>query len=202
MRFAFKFDKTSEYRVTSISMLLFIDAVVDNQCKFTLPAVVALVKDFASSEIQTSMEGIKMEFKGTLNVKQQRSLICPYFLRHIKTHFYYQLINPNSTHIRDYTRDAINERLELNPVFLKYQEDEFKVTKLAKGENVIVEVSLDIGEMMIRYKFTLWQVLNRIWIEYLAVFVVLYLVGEKIKDYLFRNQYLAAWEVIPWKKLR
>lgn len=78
----------------------------------------------------------------------------------------------------------------------------FKVTKLAKGENVIVEVSLDIGEMMIRYKFTLWQVLNRIWIEYLAVFVVLYLVGEKIKDYLFRNQYLAAWEVIPWKKLR
>lgn len=204
MTFTFKFNKTPEYHVVSISVLMFIDTVVKNQCEFTIPAVIVVDKDFATSQdLKTTVtQGIKIEVKGSLLVKQQRALTCPLFLKNIKTHFFHNLIRANSTSIRDYSVDAVNERLETNPVFLRNVEDGLRITKLTKDENVNIDIKLQIGDIMLRYKYTLWQVLNRMWIEYLSVFIVFYLLGEKVKDYVFRNQYLAAWEIIPWKKLR
>lgn len=184
--------------------MIFIDTEVKNQCKFILPAVIAVDKAFTISEVlsTTTTQGIKMELQGTLLVKQQRPLICPFFLKNIKTHFFYNLLNQNSTHIRDYSVDTVNVILKTNPVFLKYQEDDFKITKITKDENFKIDVRLDIGDIMLRYNYTFWQVLNRMWIEYLSFFIVLYLFGEKVKSYIFQNQYLAAWEIIPWKKIR
>ncbi|XP_063697664.1 transmembrane protein 231 [Culicoides brevitarsis] len=197
MKFSFSFDLIPTYKVTSFQLLIFLDSFVEAQCKFKLPTVIAIDKEFA----EKSIHGSKMSVKGALLAKQQRALTCPYFLRGIKTHFFYNLIIDNATQTHEFSNEAIMEKLFLNPVYLKFQEETSKVTK-SRTESFTMDLTVDVEEIMLRYHYTLWQIVNRIWIQYLAVFVIFYICGEKIKDYLFRNQYLAAWEVVPWKKLR
>uniref|UniRef100_A0A336M9W9 Transmembrane protein 231 n=1 Tax=Culicoides sonorensis TaxID=179676 RepID=A0A336M9W9_CULSO len=201
LRFSFEFDTLPAYFVQSVSVLIQIDSEIESQCKFNVPAMIILEKHYQPQMISSNFTSMEVKLNGNLVSKQRRALVCPFFLRNIKSHFYYNVLDTNSSHIDDYSFEKIQCQLEMNPIFLKFEEENERKFD-SKELNFKFELKVDVDDIMIRYQFTLWQIVNQIWIQYVAVLVVFYILGEKIKDYIFRNQYLAAWEVIPWRKLK
>lgn len=197
MTFSFSFDSPATQTLTSVSMILFFETTIENQCTFLLPTALIYEKTFHKS---MEIHGLQLKSSGSMSLFQQRALQCPYFMRNIKSHFNYRLLNHNSTEIIDYKADKIQENLKQNPAFLKYDEDSIKMTA-GRDTSTTIELAVSIRDTMVRYNYTLWQKLNQVWIQYLAIFVIFFLIGEKIKYYIFKNQYICTWEVVPWKKL-
>lgn len=137
---------------------------------------------------------------GKLNLEQKSSFFCPYFMRNVKSNFYFELIPSNSTNIRDYEITTIQKRLASNVGFMKFEQTNAIWDRSADDE-VRINLSVDIGEVNTRFHTTFWQKLMSFWTEYLAVLVVFVFLFNKLKFYMFSRRLLRAWEIIPWKKI-
>lgn len=199
MNFELKIDlHGNQTTLKFLSVAVFLDVSIDNLCFFQIPTVLLLKKTQINYNLLTGME---LNFEGSLNIHQNRALQCPFFLRKIKTHFDHRLIKDNMTTIDNFSYQSIRSRLTRNPTFFKYDSIEEEITYNNNAE-LTINLKLHIQEVFTRYNFTLWQRLNKIWVQYLSIFVIFYLLTEKMKSFMFSYQYLCAWEVEPWQKLK
>ncbi len=135
-------------------------------------------------------------------MEQKSSFHCPYFMRNVKSNFYFELIPNNSTQINDYRITSIHKKLTSNVGYISYEKtNEMWDRSITDDDKIQINLRVDVGEIRSRFHATFWQKLMLFWTEYLAVLVVFVFCCNKLKFYLFSRQVLRAWEIIPWKKI-
>lgn len=135
-------------------------------------------------------------------MEQKSSFHCPYFMRNVKSNFYFELIPNNSTQINDYRITSIHKKLTSNVGYIRYEKtNEMWDRSITDDDKIQINLRVDVGEIRSRFHATFWQKLMLFWTEYLAVLVVFVFCCNKLKFYLFSRQVLRAWEIIPWKKI-
>lgn len=138
--------------------------------------------------------------EGRIKMNQKLGFYCPFFLHHKKTHFFYTLVPENSTDIEDFDHSNIQQRLTNNPAYITYEKTS-KSWNRHQNDITVLNIVLNVEEVMTRYHKTFWQRVGFIWIEYLSILIVFCYTLDKLKSYLFSEQIIRAWEIIPWKKL-
>lgn len=139
--------------------------------------------------------------ESNLKLIQRTAFYCPFFLRHIKSHFFHTIIPENSTNIRDYEMSTIRKRLRNNPAYMSVEPNPTTYWKRIPSTDIVLNIDLNIDEMTGRYYTTFWQRFGQMWIYYLSLFLVCAYTMEKLKSYIFSRQMIRAWEIIPWKKI-
>lgn len=137
----------------------------------------------------------------TLELKQKTGFYCPFFLRSIRSHFNRDFLPDNSSEIADYELSTIRKHLANNPAYLVAHPSPVIHFNRLRPKGITVTINLDVVETITRYNVSYWQRLGTIWIQYLSIFIVLWKLIGVLKDYLFTNQLIHAWEIIPWKKM-
>lgn len=145
-----------------------------------------------------------IEFNGILKGRQKTSFHCPFFMRSSQTNFqhnFYPSEIKNSTKLRDFDTKIIRENLKKNPGYFEYKNEEMNWNYQAMPMNRIkIDLNMDIEEVELRFRTTFWQKISMIWTQYVAVLLVFIFIMDKLKAFMFRSQFLCAWENIPWKK--
>lgn len=145
--------------------------------------------------------GGEINLETKLELVQRTGFHCPFFLRHIKTHFYHEIVSENSTNIRDYELSVIRRKLHNNPAYLTNEQSPIVYWKRKPSNEIVVNVHISIDEQMTRYNMSYWQRLAQIWLHYLSIFLICAWLMDKLKSYMFSRQLIRAWEIIPWKKI-
>lgn len=164
----------------------------------TIPAALLLQQ----IQIPNRFDGGKIVIDVQMDVKQKIEFYCPFFLRSIKSHFQNVIVQTNSTDIKDYEFDTLRKRLTNNPAYLTHnslpviQFDHQWTTK-----TISITVNIEINETTTRYNVSYWQRFGLIWIQYFSIFIIIWKLMDKMKNYMFSHRIVNAWEMIPWKKL-
>lgn len=135
-----------------------------------------------------------------MKLQQKSSFHCPFFMRNVRSNFYFELIPSNSTNIQDYEMKSISDKLTKNVGFIELEKTG-TIWDRTSDDKIQINVSVDVGEIRTRFHATFWQKLMLFWTEYLAVLVVFIFCFNKLKLYLFSRRIFRAWEIIPWKKI-
>lgn len=167
------------------------------QCRLQIPAAL-LLQQF---QIPADFTGGEINLDTKLVLVQRTGFHCPFFLRHIQTHFHHNILNENSTNIRDYELPTIRRTLQINPAYLTNDQAPIVYWHRKPSTDIIINVHITIDEQMSRYNMSYWQQHGQIWIHYLALFLVCAWAMDKLKSYMFSRQLIRAWEIIPWKKI-
>lgn len=165
-------------------------------CRLRLPAAVLLEQ----MPIPMNFNGGSIYFDASLIVEQIQGFYCPFFLRSIRSHFYYDILPENSSDIDEYDLLAIRKRLTNNPAYIVADTPKMHWNRLNANE-IQLNVNLNVNESTARYNVSYWQRLGLIWIQYLSIFIVCWAAIDKLKNYMFSQQMIKAWEIIPWKKI-
>lgn len=168
----------------------------NHHCKLHIPSAVILSKE----QLPPNFRSGQITFEGKLRLEQKSSFLCPYFMRNVKSNFYFDLIPSNSTNIKDYDVIAINKKLSSNVGFIRFETTNTQWDR-SFDDKIIINLCVDIGEIHSRFHTTFWQKLILFWTEYLAILVILIYISNRLKFYMFSRQWLRAWEIIPWKKI-
>ena len=187
IHFTFDFNTKFHYGVKSVSMAIFLDTRIEDQCQFRVPSAIVINK----KQFYNNLNDRQIVIRGTLQPVQSHPLICPFFLRNIKSHFFYEKLNENQTNLEEFGMANIQENLNRNPMSFQFQETS---TDLVHVDNfkTSVKVKLRIPQSTIRYKKTFWQNVNDIWINYVAIFIVTFVIANLILNFLFESRWLMA----------
>ncbi|KAJ6623777.1 Transmembrane protein [Pseudolycoriella hygida] len=197
LHFQFVYESTNE-KLTYLSMFIELDAYIENHhCKLHVPAAVIISKELLPPNFLSG----EISFEGKLKLEQKSSFHCPYFMRKVKSNFYYELIPTNSTHIHDYEVTQIRKKLANNVGFIQFEKTNTHWDRRSEDDKVVINLSVDIGEVKSRFHLTFWQKLLSFWTKYLAVLVIFVYFVSKFKFYLFSRRILRAWQIIPWQKI-
>lgn len=136
-----------------------------------------------------------------MDLHQSGTFHCPFFLRKYKSRFSRNLVPENSTDIRDFNFNVIREQIvNRNPGYLLFEKTNVYWNRHQQN-TIVINIVIHIGELESLYHTSFWQKLGRLWIQYLSVFVVFWYVIDKLKYYMFTQQKIKAWELVPWKKM-
>lgn len=165
-------------------------------CRLRLPAALLLEQ----MPIPQHFNGGEINVDASVIVEQNQAFHCPFFLRSIRSHFYHDILPQNSSDIDDYELSAIRKRLINNPAYITTDTPRVRWNRLNTNE-IRLNVSLLVNESIARYNVSYWQRLGLIWIQYLSILFVCWKAIDKLMNYMFSQQMIKAWEIIPWKKI-
>ncbi|XP_031623184.1 transmembrane protein 231 isoform X2 [Contarinia nasturtii] len=191
------FNPPKGYVLDNFNLYLEFDAKFNRQCHLQIPAAVILQQMQVPSNFRTG----EIYMESHLKLIQRTGFHCPFFLRHLKSHFYHDIIPENSTIIRDYEMVNIRKKLKNNPAYMTVDQMPVIHWNRIPSNDVTLNIDVHIDEMSGRYRTSFWQQLGQIWIIYLSIFLVCAYLMEKLKNYIFSRQMIRAWEIIPWKKI-
>lgn len=187
LEFSFQFHTAFNYGIKSVSFAIFLDARLDNQCDFRIPAGIIINKKTFDNNFNDRV----IVIKGNLQPSQDQALICPFFMRTVKSHFFFDQLNENQTNLEEFELLKIQQNLERNPMHFRFDETS-TVFQHLDNEKTIIKLNLKIPEVQIRYRKSFWQVLNDFWINYFAIFVIALVMGNFLLNKLFDNRWLIA----------
>ena len=128
-----------------------------------------------------------------LSVSQRVAFNCPLLFGHQETLF--QPLNLSEYH----SSLSLQQRLERGPGYFYFEPSRtFKNPSLPRNT---IRLSLRIPQLMLRFQRPLWNQAMSTWTQFLAMYVVFYLMTKKLKDYVYGRYWIRSWEVIPWKKM-
>lgn len=186
MTFSFDFHTMYRYGLRALSIVLFLDTRITHQCDFKVPSAIIINKFFSNNYNDRNIF-----ITGSLQPIQIQPLVCPFFLRNIKSHFFFENINENLTSLEDFRPSKIRETLENNPLHFEFQESLLDFQHLNNDKtNVVIKVK--ISEVAIRYRKSFWTMINEVWINYVAVFCVTLFIANFLLNLLFENRWLTA----------
>lgn len=186
--FTINFHTFHNYGIKSASIVLFLDARIYDQCEMRIPTAIILNKKFNGN-----FNDRKILIDGKLEAVQNQKLLCPFFLRQIKSHFFYENLNENQTNFEEFEIKAIQERLENNPAFFKFQETSTDYSRLMNdNDKTSIRVRVKIPEIPIRYGKTFWQKVIDKWIQFLSLFIVTGTILNFFLNHLFENRWIMA----------
>lgn len=206
LEFTFETPKNTD-SMTFLSLYLELDARItsDQSCSLRIPAAVVIDRlPLSPKEITSETE---LSLTGRLRFQQRSTFNCPNFWGKRQTFFpNLELIPANSTNLEDYSMSAIDHALRTNVGYLEFATSNggFKWQANANAnrpfdQRIRLNVVIDIDEIEVRYWTTFGQQMFRIWMEYLAVLVVLVVLVDRFKAFVFSRMWLRPWEIQPWK---
>lgn len=191
-----------------LSLFLDLDARLDSaqSCSLKLPAAIAI--DRLPLPLNEITPGTELNLAGRLRFRQRSSFSCPNWLQTRQTHFHkLHLISPNSTDVDEYAIASIGSALRSNIGYLEFEAAAASglhwqsVTNASPNDRRNrINVVIHIDEVAVRYWTSMGQQVFRMWMEYLAVLVVLVVVVDRLKAFVFSGVWLRTWEVQPWKQ--
>lgn len=185
INFSFDFHTTHNYGIKSASIAFFLDARISDQCQMRIPTAVILNKNFNFNNDR------KILINGKLEAEQIQALACPFFLRSIKSHFFYEKLNENQTNLEEFEVKKIQERLEHNPMHFRFEETSIDMSELS-NDVTSIKIKLKIPEIAMRYQKTFWQKLMDFWINFLALFVISLTIMNFLLTHLFENRWVMS----------
>jgi hypothetical protein len=175
------------YGIKSITAILFFDARLNAQCELKVPTSIILNK-----KITGNFNNRIFEFNGNLKPVQSSAIICPFFLRKSKTHFFYENIDENQTEIEEFDLPHIRNRFEMNPLFISYDETSLDLNRIEETKTMI-NFKVKIPVISVYYKKSFWQkLLFDFWVSFIALFVISFAIINFILSHLFENRYINA----------
>jgi Transmembrane protein 231 len=194
MNFEISFNRPDSAALTSLSLYLELKTSLEKICGFIVPAAVILHQLTPPTFLAQNLQLV-----GDLRLKQATTLHCPYFMFDQKSHFHPTIINQNSSRLTDYDLSKAYSKLVTNPAHFHFIE-EFRTT----GDNnrfdeFTLRLNLSLPEVIVRYRKTFWRLLFEFWIQYLAIFVVLYVLADNFKRFLFKNSIFLTWKQMEEK---
>ena len=112
-------------------------------------------------------------------------------MRNVKTHFFYENLHENQTSLEQYELIKIEENLQRNPVYFQFEETSMHYQEF-DIEKTTIQLNLKIPELPTRYKKSIWQIGNDIWINFLALFFITFLIANILLNRLFESRLLRA----------
>lgn len=185
INFSVNFRTSHSYGIKSASIAFFLDARINDQCHMRIPTAVIINKNF------NFINDRKVLITGKLEAEQVQALACPFFLRKIKSHFFYEKLNENQTNLEEFQIGKIQERLEHNPMHLKFQETSTDMSEI-NNDVTSIKIKLKIPEIAMRYQKTFWQKLMDFWINFLALFVISLTIINFLLTHLFENRWIMS----------
>jgi Transmembrane protein 231 len=194
MNFEISFERPAQSKLTSLSLYLELQASLRKICDFQVPAALMLYQ-----LTPLSIPSQNFRLVGDLKLKQSTTLHCPYFMFDQKSHFHRTIINQNSSRLADYDLLKAHSKLVTNPAHFHFAE-EFRTT-VGDGRNdeFTLRLELNLPEVFVRYRKSFWRLIFEFWIQYLAVFVVLYVLADNFKCFLFKNSIFLTWKQVEGK---
>lgn len=187
IEFSVSFATHFDYGIKSLSLVLFLDSRLEqHHCHFQVPSAVIIKKTFVSN-----VNNRRIVIKGSLQPHQKQALVCPFFLRNMKSHFFHEKLDASQTNLDEFKITKIQDHLERNPMHFRFQEESTDLDEV-ESYKTIVKIQLSIPETAARYKKSFWQVVNDIWINYIAIFIITYVVCNFLLNHLFENRLLMA----------
>jgi len=180
--FTFEFNTINNYGIKSVTVVLFLDARIESQCEFRIPSAVIIKK-----KLSENFYNRQISIVGDLEVVQDQALVCPFFLRNVKSHFYYEVLNENQTNLEEFRVSSIREHLEHNPMHFKFKETSTDHEKFSDDKTTI-KVRVKIPELAIRHQKSFWQKLMSFWMQFLSLFIVTITIENYILNYIFENR--------------
>lgn len=188
-----------------LSLFLDLDAHLTSAqlCSLQIPAALTINRlVLPPNEIQP---GTELNLSGRLSFSQRSSFNCPDFLRKRQTFFQHlEVISPNSTNLGHYSINAASEKLRSNVGYLEFETTNLQWTPIngkdPTDRRIQLNVVIHIDEIEVRFWTSVGQLMFRMWMEYLAVLVVLWVAVDRLKRFLFSKMWLRTWEVQPWKQ--
>lgn len=153
--------------------------------------------------------GMECNLSGSLTFHQSTPIRCPFLGRsHAMDLINRPLIPVNSIDHRDYEPDTIARRLRHSAAYMEFAVDAAALAvrqqhskRPLHDTNVVLNVALSVDALSVRYATSVWQQLFAIWMQYVAVLVIVAVLARQVLAVAFRQRWVRAWEVVPWKKL-
>lgn len=194
INFTYDFHTVFSYGVKSISLVIFLDTRLEEQCKLCVPSAIIVKKTFVNN-----MSDSQIVIRGSLLPTQRRAIMCPFFLKSSKLHFFYEKLQEKSATLEEFHIERILDNLERNPVHFRFEESSTDQYEFHRHKTT-VQIIMKIPEVPVRYNKSFWQALNDIWINYLAIFVITFYVSNYLLKHLFENRWVMAREQMPSTK--
>ena len=67
-------------------------------------------------------------------------------------------------------------------------------------ESFVIDIHIKYPEQFLIYKPGFWEVIKWAWIQYISLFLIIYLIARKIKAYLFQNNLVFSIKESPLLK--
>ncbi|XP_011207646.2 uncharacterized protein LOC105229223 [Bactrocera dorsalis] len=186
-------------RIKSIDLAIFFEAKLKHKCSLSPPAILTY-HNVIPSGMQLNAGTILL--KAELKLKQYIEFTCPFPGRNIKTQFRHVNLSSNSSHVAlgDFQLQSLLEKLKKNPAYFQLSEQE-TYFRQEPGNTLRIQLDLDVMQVPARYHLSVWERLGQFWLYFASFFGISFYIMNKVKDYLFGQHIIRAWEVIPWKKL-
>lgn len=182
LTFRFKFNTINNYGIKSVTIVLFLDARIDSQCEFRIPAAVILKK-----KLSDNFYNREISILGNLEASQSQGIVCPFFLRNVKSHFFYEVLNENQTNLEEFRLSSIREHLEHNPMYFNFKETATDYEQF-DDDKTTIKIRVKIPELAIRYQKSFWQKLMSFWMQFLSIFIITIAIENYILNYIFENR--------------
>uniref|UniRef100_A0A182P4K1 Transmembrane protein 231 n=1 Tax=Anopheles epiroticus TaxID=199890 RepID=A0A182P4K1_9DIPT len=189
------------FRLSFYTFYFFLEATLSSQCRFTVPAFVALEK--VPPPVR-SFEYGTIVHSGAMVARQSVALQCPFFMRQQKSHFSDRYYPNDNTTLEGFQPSVIRAKIEgSNPAYFEYRAQSTSWTVDGSG-SIRVQIDVSIGGkdstlVAFLYNTSIWWKLCQLWASYFPLLLVSLWLTAKVKQYLFENFYLRAVEVVPWK---
>ncbi|XP_012159104.1 uncharacterized protein LOC101462281 [Ceratitis capitata] len=186
-------------RMRSFDLAVFFEAKLKHKCPLSPPALLTY-HNIIPSAAQFSSGTILL--KAELKLKQYIEFTCPFPGRNVKTQFRQVELHSNTSHfnLHDYQISSLLEQFKANPAYFQLSEEEIYYRR-EPGSSLRIQLDLDVLQVPARYHLSVWERLGQFWLYFASFFGISFYIMNKLKDYLFGQHIIRAWEVIPWKKL-
>lgn len=185
--FQVDFKTQFHFGIKSLSLVMFLDARLENQCNLHVPSAIIINKKF----FRNVMNERNIVISGSLQPVQSHPMVCPFFMRNVKSHFFFDALNENQTSLEEFKISKIQENLERNPLYLRFQEQSTDLRDVDPHKTSI-KITIKIPQVPIRYMKTFWQNVNEFWVNFLCVFVVTLVLCNAFLKCLFENRWLMS----------
>lgn len=186
IEFTINFHSMYKSGAKSFTFIAFLDARL-RQCRLRIPSVLIVNK----KEFPNNLVDRKIVISGSLQPEQDQPLVCPFFLRSAKSHFFFDKLSDNETSLDEFKITRITENLQRNPLHFYFRESS-TVHQEVDNHQTSIKIRLKIPQTGVRFKKTFWQNLNELWINFVALFAVTFLLCKFILSNLFEHRWLMA----------
>ena len=133
-----------------------------------------------------------------MTIRQFSSLQCPFLLRHVQSHFYFDNLNSNKTDLQSYKISEMMDNLNRNPAYFYFNEFSTNYGELT-SDKTIINLHVKVHELKIRYRKTFWRHLSEKWIVYLSLFLITLTLANFTLGFLFEKRFLWARRISNFK---
>lgn len=187
MIFTFEMHSMHQFGLKTISITLFLDTRLSDQCNMNVPSAVLINK----KTLEKNFYDRVISITGSLHPVQKQPLVCPFFLRNVKSHFFFEKLNENQTNLEEYRVTQIRDNLQRNPLHFEFQESSTDLQNVESDKSTI-KIKLTIPDVPVRYRKSFWKIVNDIWINYIAIFTVTFVSINFLLNLLFESRWLMA----------